>query len=180
MELELRKVKNKDGMQARYSYAVYDGEDLVALDLIGADSAVKAIHATLRQGKPVWLDGHWGRKRMVVDFRTERMVLEANPPLFRWHVIPILSENHPTIPVYGWEDILPREQALVGALARWTVWPVLPEWAETLSRLGREHDLIHDIPNREGVDYAFWLSTTGWDAVIDQAVKDGLLSFPDN
>jgi hypothetical protein len=163
-------------MQARYSYAVYD-EDLVALDLIGADSAVKAIHATLRQGKPVWLDG-WMRRKMAVDFRTERTVLENSPPLFRWHIVPVLSENDPTIPVYGWDNILPREQALVGALARWTVWPVLPEWAEILLRLGRENDLIRDMRG-EGVDYAFWLSTQGWGEVIDQAVKDGLLPFPD-
>jgi len=178
MTEELQKVKNKDGMQCRYSYAVYDGEDLVALDLIGADSAVKAIHATLRQGKPVWLDG-WMRRKMAVDFRTERTVLEANPPLFRWHIVPVLSENDPAIPVYGWEDILPREEALVGALSRWTVWPVLPEWSEVLFRLGREHDLIRDMRGREGVDYALWVSTTGWDAVIDQAVKDGLLPLPD-
>ena len=172
---ELQKVKNKDGMEAWYSYAVYDARDgddiLVAVDLIGADVAVKAIHATLRQRKPVWLSGYWSRLKMAVDFRTERTVLEADPPLFRWHVVPVISENDDRIPVYGWNDVLPRKDALVGALSRWTVFPVLPEWSETLFRLGIANDLIRGMVGREGVDYAFWLSTTGWDPVIDQAVK---------
>jgi hypothetical protein len=176
--MELLSIYNGDGMCCRYSYAVYDGEELLALDLIGAESEVKALNATLVQRKPVTLKGTWGRKRVGREQEIDvlRTALEDRPPLYRWHVVPIPSEQDPGLVVYGWEDILPPAGALVGALANWTVWPTLPEWGEALYRLGREADLVQAV-ERAGVDYAFRVWTAGWDDVIDRAIRDGQLSF---
>lgn len=178
--MKLQQVINGDGMACRYSYVVYDGEELLAMDLIGAEVAVKAVAATLVQGKKVKLDGDWRQKRIPrqTQVSTIRTVLEQEPLLCRWHVVPQPSENDLAVAVYGWEEILPAADAFVGALGRWTVWPALPEWGDTLYDLGRRQDLIKQLES-EGMDYAFCIFTEGWDQVIDQAVKEGLLPFPE-
>ena len=181
--MRLQKIFNGDGMSCWYSYAVCDGEDLMACDLIGADVEVKAIHASLAQGKKVKLDGSWQSKRVPngMQVGTLRTVLEQEPLLCRWHVVPQLSENDLSVVVYGWEDVLAAPDAFIGALGRWSVWPTLPVWAETLYRLGQQASprLVQRLTKSEGVDYAFVVNTEGWDAVIDRAVKEGQLLIPD-
>lgn len=178
--MKLKQVVNRDGMACKYTYAVYDDEDLLAIDLIGADVAVKAVHATLVQNKKVKLDGSWQQKRLPdMNVTTVRTVLEQDPLLCRWHVIPEPTENDLSVIVYGWEDVMPATDAFINALGRWTVWPTLPVWAESLYRLGWQSQLLHRL-KCEGVDYAFALAAEGWDEVIDRGVKEGTLLIPDD
>ena len=175
----MNKIANRDGMAAQYSYIVYSAEDLLAIDLVGADAAVKAVGATIIQRKKVQVDTTWRWLRVPKDAEISvlRTVVEPDPPLFRWHIVPHPSDHDLSVVVYGWKAILPAANAFIGALGRWTVWPTLPEWGMTLYVLGRQHDLIKKV-NSEGVDYAFAISTVGWDTVIDQAVKTGRLLVP--
>jgi hypothetical protein len=101
------------------------------------------------------------------------------PLLCRWHVIPEPTENDLSVIVYGWEDVMPATDAFINALGRWTVWPTLPVWAESLYRLGWRSQLLHRL-KCEGVDYAFALAAEGWDEVIDRGVKEGTLLIPDD
>ncbi|MBN1180506.1 MAG: hypothetical protein JXD18_14955 [Anaerolineae bacterium] len=185
--MKLNQITNGDGMSCRYTYAVYSGNDLLAVDLIGADAAVKAVWATLIQHKKVKLDTSWRQMRVPreMEISTLRTVLEQEPLLCRWHIIPCIrdvvpqpSENDLSVVVYGWEVPLPADDAFIGALGRWTVWPTLPGWAKPLYDLGRASGLVERLDS-EGVDYAFAVTTTGWDAVIDRAVKEGRLLIPD-
>lgn len=179
--MSLQDIRNKDGMLAQYSYIVYHRDVLVACDLIGAEVSVKALYATIVAAKEVRF-GRFGRSAAQIErsggVLSVRTTLARNPDLFRWHVAPVLSENDITIPVYGREDHLSPTDALVGTLARWTVWPTLPEWGEGLYRLGREHELITLLKHEGAVDYAFTVASNGWGDVIDQSVQDGTLPFP--
>jgi hypothetical protein len=177
----LKQVHNADGMAARYSYAAYHDDELLAIDLIGAESEVKALAATLIQHKWVKLSGTWGRKRVCGETEIDvlRTTLEDRPALYCYHVMPAPSENALMLAVYGWEEVIAPANALIGALANWTVWPTLPEWGEPLYRLGREAGLVKALDHK-GLDYAFAVSTQGWDGLIDRAIKAGGLTFPEH
>lgn len=180
---ELKKVVNGDGMTAAYSYAVSHKGDLMALDLIGSDVEVKAIHATLVQRKAVKIGNISWRGLTIpsgMEVRTVRTVLQPDPLLCRWHVVPQPKEDDLSVPVYGWDEVLPAADAFIGALGRWTIWPTLPIWAESLYQLGQEARpaLVTRLADSEGVDYAFSLDTAGWDEIIDRAVKEGQLPLP--
>lgn len=169
--MKLHPVRNSDGVEAFFSYVVCDGEALYALDIVGAESSVKAIYASIVQGHPVWLFG-WRQRRCRIRVRAKKFVLASPPPLLRWHVIPVMSPHDPFAIVYGWGR---PEDALARALNRWTVFPLLP--AEPLYSLAEEYGLIRFLDYSEGVDYAFSisLSVQEWSEAIDHGIKDGRL-----
>ncbi len=172
--MRLVTITNRDGIEALVSYCALDlrMNEICALDLIGAEAAVKAVHASIVQGHPVVLFGN--RRGVREGFRTLRMVLRRDPPLHRWHIVPQPGDD--TLVVYGWEDVLPAPAALAGALARWTIWPVLPAWGKTMLRLGLERGLVQEL-DRIGLDYAYQVSIAGWDQVLDEAVRTGEISL---
>jgi hypothetical protein len=168
-------ISNKDGMRALASYVVYDtSEGIVAMDVVGAETAVKAIVASLHLGRDVTVDIGWPQRLCVATrFRVIRSILAAG--LYRYHVVPTFSPDAQRIPVYGWNAVRSEQDALVGALARWTVYPVLPEWAEALFQLGVELGLVRWMWKAGAVDYAFWVESQGWEEAINRGISEGKL-----
>lgn len=176
--MKLYPISNADGMTAYSSYVVWTANDgeLVACDLIGAETAVKAIAASLYQGKKVDVVVHYSRAlRPWGDFKVVRTVLTTKPNLYRWHIVPVVSPDAPAVPVYGWEAVCPASEAVAGALARHTIWPVLPEWASVLHELGWDGCL--STLHCAGVDYALLVSKDGWDRIIEFGIRQGRLKI---
>jgi hypothetical protein len=174
-ELELMTFRNPDGMECFASYLVrtYDNE-ILAVDLIGAETAVKAVWASLMARRHI----NYGYQRLVLQanrsWMTVREKLDNNGPgLVRWHVMPRIDDD--SVVVFGWNNVIPFPQALYGVLSRHSVWPVLPEWSEALFALGHEHNLIRPL-HADGCDYAYLVNLSGWDNALDEGVKNGLIT----
>lgn len=174
------RVHNRDGMDARCSYVVYSSSnELVAIDLVGAETQVKAIAASLASGNLVWIEGAYSPFKYTGRVAFLREVLRESPPLLRWHAVPALSENDPLIPVFGWDSVLPKTDAFVGAVARWTIWPVLPEWGEPLLVSAARSGFIRPL-QYFNMDYAFLIDTTKeWDELINGLLRQGIIRPPE-
>lgn len=177
----LYEISNSDQMTAHFSYAVWTREKLVACDIIGAETALKAIYASLCQGKKVNIIIQYARTlEPWGNFRVVKTVLTVNPNLYRWHLLPVISSTD-TIPVYGWNAICPAAQAVANVLDRYTIWPVLPEWAEDLFKMGQASlpvwNAVTDLES-VGVDYAFLVRADRWETIIADGVREGRLKLP--
>lgn len=171
--MELYTVKNTDGMTCFSSYMLftYDNE-LIGMDLVGAETSVKAVWASIMSRKQITL-GYRRLSAPIFPVTTVREKLCGNSlPLLRWHIVPLQQEGQ--IVIYGWNALMTLDQALYGALSRYSVWPVLPEWFPVLTELGQEHNLLRPI-RYMGCDYAYIVDLTDWSAVFNEAISKHLI-----
>lgn len=173
----LQTLKNPQGMAAQCSYVVYDDNTLYALDLIGPESAVKALAASIYEKNRRLL---WGHRAYLADpglVGTGKETLCQRPHLYRWHFSVRPSPNEPLVLVYGFGRQTP-EQALLAALQQHTPWPARPDW-ELLYQAGLETDLVLPLKTAGSVVFAFHLVSAGWEKVLDTLAKSGELPLHD-
>lgn len=162
-------IRNQDGMECYSSYIVrtFDAE-LCAMDLIGPETAVKAIWASVMMKKPIWR----GYTKILPSPFTLTTIRER-AGLVRWHIVPQIEEEVAII--YGWEQNISFGEALYGVLSRYSIWPVIREWQSALVSLGQEHNLIRPLW-ADGCDYAYRVELTGWDNALNDGIARGLLT----
>jgi hypothetical protein len=140
--------------------------------------AVKAIWASVMNGSPLKPQGFARYKVLRADKETDFLVVKRTPlqQVRRYH---IAVEPKPDTPCLVITSQLgaSREEALARYLATHTIYPAIPEWGEVLLGEGTRHKIVHRLETF-GLDWAYKIDLWGWDEVIDQSARGGLLAFP--
>ena len=186
MTVSYASIKNNKGMSAQVIACAYsDSPDesygrktLYSLDIAGAHTAVKAIWASVMSGSPLTPAGFARYKVLRADKETEFLAIRS-VPLEHVHHYHIVTAPKPTAPCLVLTSQLgvSREEALVRFLATYTLYPAIPDWAEVLFGEGSKRKLIRPLETF-GLAWAYRVETWGWDEVLDQSAKGGLLTFP--
>ncbi len=183
MDTQFLRIKNKQGMVALTDGAAVTSNHKIAyLSLVGAQTAVKAIWASvISRRTPLTL--HY--KTVYGDPDVEYVVLRhstgvaAQRPyaqgVHRWVLFP---DPGPTAPYLLLVPLQGRtaEEQLVHLLNQHTLWPVKLEWGATLLARGQAGKLVQEL-DAHGLPWAYAVSPIGWDEVIDAAAKAGELAF---
>ena len=186
MTVSYASIKNNKGMSAQVIACAYgDSPDegygrktLYSLDIAGAHTAVKAIWASVMSGSPLTPAGFARYKVLRAEKETEFLAVRSTP-LEHVHHYHIVAAPKPTAPYLVLTSQLgvSREEAMARFLATYTLYPVIPDWSEVLFGEGNKRKLIHSLETF-GLTWAYRVETWGWDEVLDEAAKDGLLTFP--
>ncbi len=169
----LQTLKNPQGMAAQCSYLVYDQDTLYALDLIGTESAVKALAASIYEKNRRLL---WGHRAYSPDPRlvcTQKETLCYSPNIYRWHFTVRPTPADPLVLVYGFGRQTP-EQACLAALQQYTPWPARPDW-ELLYYAGLDQELIVQLETAGSATFAYQVVIAGWEKVLDTLARTGEL-----
>lgn len=176
MATPLWSIKNHQGMQAHSSYAVYSRDTLYALDLIGAEIAVKALAASIYERNRRLLLGGGAYATDAALVCTQKETLYQNPHSYRWHFSVRATPTDPLLLVYGFGRQTPAE-ALLAVLQQQTPWPARPVWGEPLYQAGQQHELISPLQYHGSVTFAYHVTVAGWDTVLSDLARHGTLSL---
>jgi hypothetical protein len=186
MTVSYASIKNNKGMSAQVIACAYgDSPDesygrktLYSLDIAGAHTAVKAIWASVMSGSPLTPAGFARYKVLRAEKETEFLLVKT-VPLEHVHHYHIVAAPKPTAPYLVLTSQLgvSREEGLARYLTTYTLYPVIPDWAEVLFGEGSKRKLIRPLETF-GLAWAYRIETWGWDEVLDEAAKGGLLTFP--
>lgn len=186
MTVPYASIKNNKGMSAQVIACAYgDAPDegygrktLYSLDIAGSHTAVKAIWASVMSGSPLTPGGFARYKVLRADKETEFLAVKSTP-LEQVHHYHIVATPKPTAPylVLTSQLGLGREEALERFLATYTLYPVIPAWAEVLFGEGSKRRVISPLETF-GLAWAYRIEAWGWDEVLDRAAQGGLLTFP--
>jgi len=172
------KIKNRKGMMALATAAAVTPENKIAfLSIAGAHTAVKAIWASvISRRTALHISGNY--RPVFGDSDVEYLVVKQTlaPGIHHWVLYPEPSPTAPyllLIPLHGMD----AEEQLAHLLNQHTLWPVKAEWGETLWRKGADKHLVQGLKTYGDLPWAYAVNPTGWDKVIDEAAKEGSLSF---
>jgi len=182
-------IKNNKGMGAMAtSIAITSNDKVGFLTIAGAQTAVKAIWASVINTRtPLYVQGPELKrgKKIKGDDELQYVVekFRLRPALHHWVIIPDYlpdSAFYLLLPMEGKS----KEELLVNLLRRHTLWPVrdydtAPEWGDKLFVRGLETEAIIPIDTYGELDWAYEVSRLGWDGIIDNLAKNGLLTFPE-
>jgi hypothetical protein len=163
-----------------------------AVQLVGVQTAVKAIWATLVSGNNLSFRG--GMYINTSNPRTDQFLTIRGATLdnrFKaWfaYLNPSLNDVFTILPIYQYDQhkdsfsSLPHDRwdegdklnVFIRFLADYTLWPVRPEWAEVLWKQGEYLGLIQEIATA-GFPWAYSVEKVGWDEVINAGAQDGTL-----
>ncbi len=177
---KLFKVMNHKGITAMASYAIYDKEcqELYAFDVIGGETTVKAVFATVKgQSGRLSIQPEGQRYALLVHtvnelcYKVDKQTLARDPALFRWQFRVEPTPNDPYLLLYGFAGNAgaPAGQLLIELLRQYTAWPVLPCWWPQLFGLGERAGLISPLAHTDNVAFAWKVQVGGWDAVLGEA-----------
>ena len=174
------RIKNNKGMTVPATAAAVTPDDRIAfLSLVGALTAIKAVWAsTISRRSPLFVTGRY--RRLYGDGDVEYLVVKQTlaPGLYNWVLYPEPGPTAPYLLLVPLRGMSAQEQ-LVHLLNQHTLWPVREEWAETLWERGLGEELIQKLDTYGNLAWAYMVSPIGWDTVIDEAAKAGLLPFGD-
>ncbi|MCP4643656.1 MAG: hypothetical protein GY851_24630 [bacterium] len=175
-------IKNRKGMAVGItSAAVTPDERIAFLSIVGAQTAVKALWASvLNRRAALHISGR--SNSYYGDDNVEYVTLKQSPApgVHHWVMFP---EPGPSAPYLLLVPLgMSREEQLVKLLNQHTLWPVKDEWGSVLWEQGitaGDDDvcLIRELEVHGNLDWAYAVSTIGWDDVIDQAARQGSLFF---
>ena len=181
-------IQNSKGMAAQLiAIAFGEGENyhkkvIYAIDLAGAITAVKAIWATTCSGGPMKTFGigeNYRQFRGDKEAHYRSFVSQPLPHVAHYHIVP---EPRPESDYFVITSLISesKEQALYQTLRLYTPHPVLPGWGEPLFELGLSYTygLISAL-DVAGMDWAYRIATVGWDTLIDEAIKAGRITIPE-
>jgi len=181
-------VTNHEGVTVQNSYVVWNHEHVYAFDAIGAEVGVKAIHAAAfgnGNARRFTFAGresvvpHYMQRSLPDVFSVERQTVLSRPNLYRWHFRPVVQPGDASVIVYGlreW-DFDEATGFYWGMLQ--TNYPMLREWSVPLLKLGREEELVNDLPHVGNVTFAFQLRVSeDWQDLLNTAVRGGQIHIP--
>lgn len=172
-------IKNSKGMCTLATAAAITPDDrkVVFLSIAGVQTAVKAIWASVvSRRSPLWVLGDYRAIRGDgdVDYLVVKQTLA--PGIHHWVLYPEPGPTAPyllLVPLNGMDV----EEQLVHLLNQHTLWPVKAEWGKTLWERGYKQGLAQKLVTYGDLSWAYAVSPVGWDEVIDEAAKEGLLTF---
>jgi hypothetical protein len=182
-------IQNNKGMSCQLTGIAYgpDGDyyrkRIYALDVAGAVTAVKAIWASVCTGGPMKTMG------IGENYRAFRGDKEAKYRSFTSQPLPRVTHYHITVdPSTEAEYFIltsltsPSKQiGLYDLLRLYTPHPVLPGWGEVLFELGLNRTFGLIVPLEVvGMEWAYRVASVGWDTLIDDAVKSGRITVPED
>jgi hypothetical protein len=173
------RVKNSKGMMAQVGAAAITEDHRIAfLSIAGALAAVKAIWASVvLRRSPLQIGRNY--RAVYGDRDVEYLVLKQGlaPGLHHWVMYPEPNPAAPyllLVPLNGTS----AEKQLVRLLNQHSLWPVRPQWEDTLWGTGTQAGLIQKLKVQgDCLPWAYAVSTIGWDDVIGEAAKAGSLTF---
>ena len=185
----MQAIKNNQGMMCQLTGIAYgpDGNEfynriVYALDIVGANTAVKAIWASLCSGSPMKTFGISANHYRFSGDKEAKYRTFSSQPLPRithYHIVPgpRPDADYFIITALTAES---REIALYDVLRLYTPHPVLPGWGKTLFELGLSinYGLISEL-EVVGTDWAYRIEAIGWDALIDEAAKECSITVPE-
>ncbi len=173
-------IENRKGMMVGATAVVVTPDKRIAfLSIIGAQTAVKAIWASVLNRRAV-LHVSGCRDYYYGDGDVEYVTLKQSPApgVHHWVMYP---EPGPSAPFLLLIPLgMSKEEQLVELLNQHTLWPVKDEWGEMLWEKGiiAGDDgtcLIQELEVHGNLDWAYAVSTIGWDDVIDREARSGNL-----
>jgi len=164
-----------------YAYAMVTTpqKTIAFLSIAGAMTAVKAIWASVISRKsPLHVSGNY--RKWTGDSDVDYVVVKQSldQGLHHWVLYPDPATS-PYLLLLPMNGTTPQDQ-LVEVLNRHTLWPVKAEWADALWEKGIEGKKDEQLVRKldvygTGIAWAYAVNPDGWDEVIDQLAKDGLL-----
>ena len=181
------KIKNRKGMEVGATSVVVTSDKKIAfVSIVGAQTAVKAIWASVLNRRTL-LHVSGSRDYYYGDDDVEYVTLKQSPApgVHHWVMYP---EPGPSAPFLLLIPLgMSKEEQLVKMLNQHTLWPVKDEWAKVLWEQGTttviDGDdtegtcLIRKLKVHGNLEWAYAVSTIGWDDVIGQEACNGNLSF---
>ncbi len=175
-------IKNRKGMSVGVTSAAVTPDKRIAfLSIVGAQTAVKAIWASvLNRRALLHISGRGNYYYGDTDVEYVTLKQSPAPGVHHWVIYP---EPGPSAPYLLLVPLgMSKEEQLVNLLNQHTLWPVKDEWASTLWEQGiiaGDDDvcLIRQLKVHGNLDWAYAVSTIGWDDVIDREARNGSLSF---
>jgi len=173
-------IKNRKGMMVGATAVVVTPDKKIAfLSIIGAQTAVKAIWASVLNRRTL-LHISGCRDYYYGNGDVEYVTLKQSPApgVHHWVMYP---EPGPSAPFLLFIPLgMRKEEQLVELLNQHTLWPVKDEWGSTLWEKGIVADddgvcLIQELTVHGNLDWAYAVSTIGWDDVIDREARSGNL-----
>jgi hypothetical protein len=160
----------------------YNKKRIHCLDVAGAITAVKAIWATLCSGGPMKTYGineNYRQFRGDREARYRSFVSQPLPGVVHYHVVPDPRPESESFVITSLTSPS-REEALYHVLRLYSPHPVLPGWGDALFELGlsRDYGLLTRL-DVAGLEWAYCMESIGWDTLIDQALKAGRITVPE-
>ncbi|MCP4543945.1 MAG: hypothetical protein GY832_43070, partial [Chloroflexi bacterium] len=167
------RIKNRKGMETVLTAAVTTDETktIIFASLIGAQTAVKAIWASILNRRSILQIGH--KSYCTGDPNVEYLTLKQSPApgVHHWVMLPEPGPDALFLLMIPLQGMTEQEQ-LVKLLNHHTLWPVRDMWAEELWNRGVVADdegtcLIQELKVHGELGWAYAVNTIGWDDVID-------------
>ena len=146
---KLYMIFNSKGMAAKSSYAVWtDSEEYITLDMMGAETAVKAIWSAVfhNGGKGILSyreDNYNKRLRKLeiegVNYSVRKEVLLHQPVYHRWHLVPELSKDSSVRYIWSFEkdwDVILEQFSFAMQMS---IFPIQKDWMHVLFNTGFDH-----------------------------------------
>jgi len=179
-------IQNSKGMATQLIAMAYgpDGDayyrrSIYALDLAGAITAVKAIWASCLSGGPMKTFGIGENSRKFRGDKEAKYRTCSSQPLpyvVHYHLVvaPVPDADYYVLTSLTCES---REVGLYHVLRLYTPLPILPDWSKALFELGlsRKYMLITKL-DAFGMEWAYRIDGHGWDTVLDEAAKEGIIT----
>lgn len=173
-------VKNKQDMAAHLlGWAALKHRDywepwrLLALDIAGANTEIKAIVGTVRRGSPLYLGD--ARKWVHTDKEVAYKKWEGLAAPRIEHAFFLPDPGPESVEYVACSKFFPSEDQFIKYLDVHSVYVVLPQWKHTLFEAGQKERLIQALECGGSIEWAFAIQTSGWDELIDRLVKAGEL-----
>lgn len=174
MSTDFVHIKNKHGMTALCDGAALTNDRrIVYLSVIGAQTAVKAIWASVVARRPVYIRYCQACGEEGVDYVVLKYVLAQN--VHRWVMFPNPSSDAPYLPLLPLCG-MDAPALLPHLLNQHTIWPAKQVWGKVLMTRGLKAGLVKECQSF-GIPWAYTVCPTGWDEVIDAAARAGELTF---
>jgi hypothetical protein len=182
---ELYMIYNPKGMAAKSSYAIWtDSEEYVTLDMMGAESAVKAIWSAVvhNGGKGILSYRENGinkrlRKMEIegVNYIVKKESLLHHPIYHRWHLIPELSKDSSVRYLWTFDkdwDVLIDQFYLAMQMS---IYPIQKDWVRPLFDCGFDNEIITKLQHTINIGFAYEIQMNAWEEIINDMLLGRLI-----
>jgi len=189
--LNLGHIFNSKGMVANSSYCIWSRpphSEYVAFDILGAETAVKAIHAAIFQGR--------GNGNLSFKFRgqnerlhksedesssyvTKKEILLKDPNYYRWHIGIDLPKNSVYRYIWSFEkDTVVIQHQFFLAFQK-SIFPIQRNWVLPMIERGRNENAIIGLSHTSAIRSAYRIEMTSWQKILNDMLQEGVIQVDD-
>lgn len=178
---------NGNGMAIKSSYCVWNKQSrYIAFDALGAETAVKAVFATVNNGRGIGSMtlklSNYRQERLAkllnTNYVTDKKALLQDPTYHRWHFRAEIPKDAAYTYIYGvgGYDVV-REQ-FYRAMQR-SIYPIQRDWVDALFQRGLHTRAITSLKYTPNMSFGFEIDLNPWSEIIDQMIKHGDIHVAD-